>query len=409
MNDEIKDREVTDAEEALLPEAEVGATDYWKKSASTYTLMARILTVALVLFLVFFSMFYSRAFSHRGFHYFVKDLLALAGTSPEQSGKVYYTPSEGESHIFAFRGGVAQVNTTGVEVCSADGRRLLRVEHALTTPRAACSRKYLVAYDFGGTSFVVCNSYAELYRAETADPISYCAVSDSGHFLLVTRSENALTSVLLYNASCEQIQKFERASATIGAAVSDNGSYVALVGLSLESGEKVARLDVFEIGKAEPRASVRLNGEVPLRVDFLSSRQLVLLTDKGTYTYQTDGKQLGSVAHGEDTPYSFAVGDASLALVLKTDSATTPYRILVVNRRGEALYNSVFADEVIAASLFDGVLFLLSPDRVTRVDLGKGETDTVPCTVGAVGLSALADDRVQVFYEAVAVYVSFDD
>jgi hypothetical protein len=379
---------------------------YWARISARYTLVWRILLVVLLLYSVMFILLFSRAFTYDSLFCFFKDLQTVNSFVPSDYNTVSATYEEGESTALSYRGGIAFVNTGGVEVYSPDGKRLLDVDVSFKSPRAVASRKYLVAFDCGGTAFSVTNSYTELFRGETDFPIYAAEVSDSGHFALITASNDVLSQVLLYDNNFNLIQRFQRASATVGVSVSDNGKQIALIGVAAITGTAKTVVDVYQLGKSTPDYFLSFEQEVPLSVGFTNNRHLTVLTDTALRSCDLDGKiENETVLDG--TPISFTVGSEGAALVLETEKIDATHRVLVLDKRGALLYDGSFDRDVSTVAIGEDEAFLLSGNEVVRIDVDKQQQTAKAVENGATGLFVVDGGQVRVAYPAKVEYLSF--
>lgn len=409
MNPE--ERNITTAVVAVEEQLPVPATKksvYWGKVASSYTVIWRVLLIALILFAALFMLLFSRAFTYDSVFCFFKDLQAVSAFVPSDYDVVHTTYEEGEHVSLPYRGGIAFVNNGGIEVYSPDGKRLLDVDRTLKNPRAVASRKYLVAFENGGTGFSVTNSYAELFHGETEFPIYGAEISDSGHFALITTSDEVLSQVLLYDNNFNLIQRFRRASATVGVGLSDNGKRIALLGAGAENGTVQTQLDVFLLGETEAELSLVLQEEFPLSVGFTGNKNMMVFTDKALRCCNADGKMHTELML-EGAPAAFVTNGNGALLALETDALTATHRVIALDKKGNTVYDGIFTGDITAAALGENELFLLSGERAVRVDVKNAEMTEITVTAGATDLYIVDECAVRVVYPAKTEYYIFTD
>ena len=379
---------------------------YWARVASRYTVVWRVLLVALLLFAVLFMLLFSRAFTYDSVLCFFKDIQTVSAFIPSDYDTVSATFEEGKHTALSYRGGVAFVNAGGIEVYSPDGRRLLDVSRDFATPRAVASRKYLVAYDGGGKTFSVTNSYAELFRGETEFPIYGAEASDSGHFALITGSDAVLSQILLYDNNFNLIQRFGRASATVGISLSDNGKRIAIVGVSASEGTVRTVLDVYRLGESNPQISLAFEGEIPLSVDFTNNKNIFVLTDKALRCYEING-DISAELFSDGEPVAYTVNNDGAALVLETDKIAATHRVVVFDKKGEQVYDGEFDRDVTAISLYEEEIYLLAGTDVVCIDARNQKQSVIAVESGATDLFAVDAGQIRVVYPAKAVYLQF--
>lgn len=372
---------------------------YWAKMAKIYQYFCRGLVFILLLFVVLFAVLFPGAFSIDGFQYFVKDLGSAAALADGDDCVLYYTYGENKTMPLAYHGGVALVHSRGVEIYQADGQRSLTVSFAMEEPRAIASRNYLAAYDLGGTTFSICNSYAELYRGTTEFPIYSITVSDAGYFAVVTASDRALSQVLLYDGSYNLIQRFYRSSATVSVAISDGGRYIGLLGARAEGGV----LDLFMMSDAEPFSTLYFENELPLGLGFTSSTTVAVITDRVVHTLHVDGKRYNTVSFSGKPPLSWHIGKEGIAVVAETDTVRALCEVTWIEKRGGVAFR-VSLESIKGISLSDNVLWALSEEELRAYHIKTGALLAIFETgKDCIGLFGLGQSDAYVFYGARAV------
>ncbi len=380
---------------------------YWSKVSRIYTLISRALLVAMPLFVVVFLALCSRAFTYESIFCFAKDLQSTATFLSSADQTVTYTYEETDGTVLAFRGGIAAVNGGGVEVYSPGGEKLLEIDKSFRAPRAVASRKYLVAFDFGSKDFLVTNTYATLHKGSTDHPIYLARVDDTGQIALLTSSEEHLSCVTVYNGKFQPVQRFNKASATVDIALSDNGKYVAILGLVSEGGDPASLLEVYRIGKSEPEFVQRFEGEMPLALDFTDNRHLAVLSDAALRVCNADGKMKNEVNIADETPLRMVCNENGCMLALSGDAFAAENRILVLDKRGGDVYDGLLTGDITAIALAEKRAFLLLQDEVVGISLKNADTASAPCKSGAADILALDDEHLRVIYRGEAVYLDF--
>ncbi|MBR7181215.1 MAG: hypothetical protein IKD28_00325 [Clostridia bacterium] len=399
---------------------------YWGRVSARFLLLKRIFVIALILFAVFFILCFSRAFTSDSLFSFFKDLQSVGDFIPSDYQTVSATYREGAEIALSYRGSIAFVNTKGIEIYSPDGGRLLDVEEDFATPRALTSRKYLLVYDHGGSKLTVTNAYAELFSESFQNMPRYnskgeeigevdlqilgASLADSGHFAVITTSNraNQLSLVWLYDNNFNLIQCFGRGSATLGVTLSPNGSRVAILGADAQSGEPLAKVDIFSFGATKPDESLALQGEVPLSISFVTNQSIALLTNKTLYFLNNRLEIKESVSLEGRAIVGFAANGEGVALALEENALTATKRLMSFTTDGKELLNTAFVGEIGAMSLYDRTLFLLSDRSVIRFVGDSDEAERLEIPAGAYDIFAVSARGVRVVYPAKADYLKFD-
>ena len=96
-------------------------------------------------------------------------------------------------------------------------------------------------------------------------------------------------------------------------------------------------------------------------------------------------------------------------VVLEGDVLDMKQRVVVLGKRGNALYDGEVSGDVRAISTGEDAVYLLYEGRVERLDTATGERAERACTEGALDVHAVDDTRVRVAYAAQAIYLNFEE
>lgn len=395
-------------EKALVPvEQKPPKIGYWARVSHAYTIVFRALLFVLPLFVIIFMAIGAQAFTRNSVFGFGHDLLSVSSFLSSDYSTVYYAYEEGEHTVLTYRDGVAVVTPSGIKVYSPDGERLLDKAMSFRAPRAASSDKYLVAYDFGTTSFAVTNGYSVLFEGKTEYPILDVTVSDTGHFALVTSSQTHLSQVLLYDANFNLLQRFSRSSATTDVCISSNGKYVAFCGLTAKDGTAQSVVELYRTGAKEASFRIELE-DIALALSFTDTRRLMLLTPSAGYLLDTDGEVQSKTDFGGATLVSYDVNENGCAFLLNADTVHATSRVLVCDKRGELLCDRNFDEDLGTVVLDREQVYLLGAKTLVRASLENERTDMLAVEEQAEGILLGDEGQLRLLYAGAAVYVDFD-
>lgn len=388
-----------------MPVAPEKPETYFAVTARRYRNAFRVLLVTLVLFAVLFVLFFSKAFTYDSLYYFVRDLSGIVSSVGADCDEISYAYHAGESAFALYQGGIVRVSTAGVEIFRSDGEQALCAEIGFFAPRVAISRRFVIAYDFGGKDFYVYNAYDELYHGTTEAPILGITVADSGEFAVLVPSERSLSAVLYYDTGFAMTQRFERGFATVDMALSENGEKIALLGLGAEGGV----LDVYEIGGAEPTATVALSVGTPDTVMFLSSKNVAAVGSDGAAVLQTDGKMLNGISFSGKQPLSVKKSESGFAVALCEKGSQSDTEIVMLDKRGAEQFRATADGRFVGMSPSGKNLFVLSGDLI-RLFSPKGEMlDSVNCPDGTEEILAASGTRVAAVRKSMTGFYTLGD
>lgn len=380
---------------------------YWARVGGAYRFVFRALFLLLPIFVIAFMALCAGGFTRNSVFGFGRDLRSISSFLSSDYKDVSYTYREGARVVLSYHDGVATVTSGGIEIYSPDGKRLLNVEMTFRDPRAVCSQKYLLVYDFGGKSFTVTGAYGMLFSGETDFPIYGADVADTGHFALVTGSDTHLSQLLLYDANFKLIQRFQRDSVTTAVALADNGKYVAIGGMTATDGVVQGVVETYRVGVKNSAFRVTLDEPV-LRVDFTDNRHIAVLGAGSLRVMDTDGDWNGVIAFGGATLNAYDANENGCALVLGADPLHRESRVVICDKKGETLFDEMQEGDASDVSLTKENAFLLCGTRAVRLAWKTGERNEIACPEAAEGIFAVNGSALRMIYAGVARYVEFD-
>jgi hypothetical protein len=278
---------------------------------------------------------------------------------------------------------------------------------ALATPRAVTSDKYLVVYDFGTTSFAVTNGYSVLFEGETDFPILDAAVADTGHFALITSSQEHLSQVVLYDANFNLVQRISRNSAAVtDVCISSNGKYVAFCALTSDGGASQSVVELYRIGGREPTFVAHV-AETALSISFTDARHLMLVTPSAGYAFDLSGAQK-RIDFGGNALLSYDVNRNGCVFLLDTDPVHEKSRVILCDKRGDVLHETDFEKSFYAAALGKDRAYLLGAEELWRIPVEGGGVDKIAVQPGAQGILLTDGGQLRLVRAGSAEYVEFD-
>lgn len=379
---------------------------YWEKVEKIYKIASRVLLIALPVFVVLFMVICGRAFTAESVSSFLKDVKSATSLVGTDYQSISYTFDEGESRVIDYRGGVAVVTTESIEVFAPDGEIMFTEEISMTSPRVVSSGKFLIVYDFGTPNFFVANAYGVVHQGtmptekDIALPIFGCKVSDTGSFAFVTPSVSNYSRVYLYNERYEPTL-YEKDYTVSDIALSDNGDYIAMIGMASVDGAVCSRLEVYRIGDSEAAADLTFEGESPRNLEFTSDGYLAALTKDTLRVIDLEGKEKSSVAVNGEIRLFFS-NEYGCVLVTETEEMGPTQHVVMLDKRGKEQAAIEVQGTISAVALDNGRAFLLCGENVLVLDAGETETRSVPCGSGANGVFAVDANRVRVTFEGEA-------
>lgn len=136
------------------------------------------------------------------------------------------------------------------------------------------------------------------------------ALAKNGSFATSYSNEDYQSILSVYNSRFKKIFQWNCSQERIAdISLSGNGKNVAVVAVGTENAEIYTRLLVFNIGSAEPKADIRYDGTLFLRVAYTSSSKIIAVGDNRTVVLNKKGETLGELVYSEDSLCAVCVDD----------------------------------------------------------------------------------------------------
>lgn len=221
---------------------------------------------------------------------------------------------------------------------SSDAEIKYSFDHGYSNPVVKTAGGYSLLYDQGGISYRLDTNNENVYQEKTQSQLICADVSDSGSVAIATTSEDALSTVTVYNKSLKQKFTYDvTAGYVTSVAVDSRGSRVAFAAVSSENARFKTVVYTINVDDTEPRAQFEYVGSSVFELRFSSTDLFVvgndfvsiidsLKTEKQIYEQGTVGL----------VSYSFTP-DGSLIYAYTAYSGSADNNISVVKPSGKVI------------------------------------------------------------------------
>lgn len=378
---------------------------YYARVASLYSTVRYLLLVFLVLLISFTAIRNSESITYDNLMFLFKDLGSVAEASGGKFETISYNPDTTLS-LSGFRKNLAVAASSGLKIYASDGKMTFEGEDKFSTPLIESSDRYLLVYDFGGSSFSLYNSFARIYTDKFDYDITGADISNSGTFALVTKTKEYNSAVLLYSKSCKLKNRYLSEDRVIDVAINDSGSRVCILSFAVEKASFVTKIMITKPGESKALTTLQLEDVFPLSCEYTSDGNLTVFCDKALYFYDDDGSFLGSFElTGE--PESARLTEYGTVITQPKNAAATGSYITVLGSKGNILYSGETSGKTTAVDFYDGYLFVLTGNILTRTDIKSGESRTEEVSGNGKTMIVYSKDDVMICSGSVARYYDF--
>lgn len=280
----------------------------------------------------------------------------------------YTFDSHNSNQYASFAGGLAVASVGGLDTFDSKGEEAFLSQAQLELPQIQTGNKLVMVYDVGGNTLLAVHSQSgEVLRLETEKPILDADLS-KGDAICYSTSASGYKSVLtVYNSKQELIYRW--LSSTIYmplCAVSDNGAYLAAVGMGQTDGSFESTLYLFQTNSEKLVHSVSLGNELIYDLLFLDNNTICAIGEDSAQFLSLDGTQTGSYAYGDQYLKDFdAGGNGFLTLSVNMYRAGNRYSLITVDEMGNEIAASYIGQEILDFSACGKYVALLTSEGLT--------------------------------------------
>ncbi len=317
-----------------------------------------------------------------------------------------YTYETGTQQVFAaLKGGVAVVNTTGLQVLDKSGVMVCRSIVSMTTPAVASGGKRAVAYDVGGTVLRVGDTKGNVTLLDQDEKIISVSVNEAGYLAVVTEETGYKGRVTVYNGDLEPVYRWHSGSNyVLSACVSPDCR--TMVALTLE--ETGSGAHVFSLAGEEEYAGYSAPGTLLFDCGFLGNDRLCAVHDGGLVFFSTSGADGGSWSFGGQylTGYSFD-GDGFATVLLSQYQTGSAGTAATVGYGGNVTGQLSMQEAAQGVSVRDKQVMIQYGESLALYSQSLEETDRVMGGQGAKGAVLTDKNKGYLLYSGYCEPVTF--
>ena len=381
--------------------------DYYESISHRFGLAQVFLYMALLAFVAVSLLTNTELITYQNLYYFVKDLNATSEKVDVLHSDAITYPTDVSQDFAFYRQGLAVAGNTSVTVYTATGRQTISRNVQYQNPTAVGTGKYLLVYELEGTQYSLYNSYTQVHSGKTASPIRCAAMSPCGMYAVVTESEQYASVVELYSSNFKLLGRYSYSDYVTDVAIDDKGDRLAILISCVQNGSFATELKIYQSGAESVVAQCALGDGLGLQCGFTNSEKLAVLCGDGVYYVSTRGKLLSETSFEGETLTAFDMTDRGCVAVLKKSGNILDHRVIVFDEGGKEAYRGEIKQNVRSVAMGQGMIYIKTPNGVTRVQLSNGDKNELPCDAEDCRLLVLDDGRILLCSSKRAVYYRF--
>lgn len=380
---------------------------YYAVVSARYKVAQRVSLCLLVLFILISILFNIKSITFDNLFYLVKDLGAAADISETNYESLSYDAAANQSYSL-YRGGLSVVSRTNVSAFTSTGRRTLNTSAAYSSPVPATDGKYLYVYDMGDNGFDVYNSFAKIYSERTNYPIYDMVFSDDGSFVTLSRAEEFLSVLTVYDADFVAVAAYKRDNYAIDVSITKSGDRLGALYVGTKNGIVTTYVVFYDLRKEAKIAEYSYDGEFPLACAFLDGGDFVAITDSSVIVFDRRANEKSSPKSYSGKTVSGIFCDGEYCAVAVNDGVVTDINeIFVIDKQGNVIYDETVLSDVSELAVKEGYIFIKNREGAMRIGLKNKKSEQM---AGGSGRMLVYDrSTVMICGASKAVYLDFDN
>ncbi len=352
---------------------------YYLRVSRRWRLVGWGFAVLLGLYLVVALSVYGKYITYDNLTYLARDFDLSVRAADDVHTTVTY-PRQETLAFTPFKSGMAVVGADVLRLYDGAGISLIEDKLGYTTPAVCASDKYVLVYDLGAKQYAVYNSLTRVIRRDTDFRVLCADMSDTGAYILVTRSNETRYVVEYYNEALSKTMSVYKDHYVLDAAIRDDGARFVICSAIPSGTDLSCEISLCQAGSAEAVRTVTYPGAMPLMVDFAPDGSFTVVCDTAVLTFDADGAELSRYPISGMTLVTAHQKGGITAIAAAENALGSENRIVVLGADGTILLDTICRQRVTDISVTPGAESLcavLTPNAVLTYD-AAGVLETLP-------------------------------
>lgn len=364
---------------------------YYREISLRYATWQLVAIILLAVFLGVSLLTNASMLSGDNLAFFVRDMTASVSIREDAARDTLVYASDEDNRYELFREGLAVFGDEKLTVFTATGRESYSEYISFATPRLAASGHYLAAYDLGGTSYRLYNSFTCVKRGTAEAAIRTITAANDGSYAIVTDDAEYATRVTLYDDDHRAINRYRLKQYTVCADLSEDGSRLLLGSFSSQNGRMATHLMLATPGRSTADAEWTVTDAYPVAVQ-LTDDGVMLLSTEFVAWFDLTGKELSRHTFSSASVHSYRLNEYGCVLSVRADLVRADMRVLAFDNEGRQVYNIVTNGAPEDVVLYQETLGVLTSGTLIAYQNGD-ETPTLETSLTGDYTSILCCDR----------------
>ncbi len=270
-------------------------------------------------------------------------------------------------------GGFAAVGKQDLVLYSAGCGELRRIQHGFSRADITTGKTRVCVYNRAGKELRVESRSRTLFEQKYESAIQLCAMSPNGTLAVFTKSR-----LVVYDPTFEEIYNFYTQDLPTALAFCSDNRQLAAGCPYAENGALGGTVYLMHTGRDE-YVTIRNTEGLPLRIQYLSGSEVLVIYDTFAARYRTDdGTELSRYGYDGRTLQSAAVNaDGCAALLFGNGAQSAGTQLVLLDARLAETGSAAISERALTVAAGRENAFVLGPDAVLRFSLTGTPEETL--------------------------------
>lgn len=234
--------------------------------------------------------------------------------------KTVFTKSEGYPfpletlnyrNVVPIGGGPLVIYDDSTLVLNAASDEIFSMQLGYADSKAVTRNGRALVFSPSSNEVVLQSKTEKLGSITEKNPVTAVALADNGGFATSHAADESQSVLSVYNNRFKKIFQWNCSHEFItDISLSGNGKRVAVAATGVENAEIYTRILIFDVNSSEPKADIRYNGTMFLRVIYTSSNRVIAVGDNKTVVHNKKGEAIDELVYSEDSLIAVCADDS---------------------------------------------------------------------------------------------------
>lgn len=261
-------------------------------------------------------------------------------------GFPYKLNSRAVRKVSAIGSGPLTLCDDSITILSASGKERFVGELDVSEPRAVVKNGRVLVYGSRSRVSLLYGKTEKLGEVTESGIIYAAALAKNGSFAVSYAGEENQSVLNAYNGRFKKEFQWNcRKDRITDVSISDDGNDLAAIAAGAENAEVYSRVLIFDAKASEPKADVKFEGTLFLKIIYSSSSKIIAVGDDRTVSFDENGGIIEEISYPPDALLSVSSDEKGNAAILFKELGGAKVGAVRFSKNGKRTY-SVLLDDV---------------------------------------------------------------